>query len=683
MHPVVSDPSTAGARGQYATTSPPVGGPYSDGVDGPSGSDTVSAEGVLPGTVEVWPGIRKMTNRIGGNEGDGNTSRSSEPPGLERRAFLASAGTAAGALGIGTRSVAASDGRSTLDARGVRCAHPQVTCGRQVTAADGMVSSVDPIASGVAAGVLREGGTAVDAAVALQYVLTVTQPHGSGIGGGGFMVIYDADADEVDVIDSRERAPRGATADMFLDEDGDPIPFADRIRLGEAVGVPGTVMGLETALDRHGTRPRQRLLTPAIDLAADGFPIDAVFATQIAENWEKFNDAAKAAYSDANGRPLTEGDTHVNTDLAETLAAIERDGAEAFYEGPIAADLAATVRDAGGSMTTDDLAAYDVTIDDPVRAEWNGVEIVGQPLPSSGPSTVAAILKLLAFLDIGQYDRRSPAMYHLISEATSLAWADRNEYMGAPEFVDVPIDGLLSDAYLEERAALVRTGESLADYEAGECVAPGTPSGVAPTRGPSPDRKRGSTTHFSVVDADGNAVSYTSTIEQLMGSGLLVPGRGFMLNNELTDFNAVPEGPNRVAPWKRPLSSMSPIIVLRDGVPEFTVGSPGGWTIITSVAQTLLHRYVYGLEPLAALSEPTVFTTECPPIMWEDGVPARAREATSRFGQVWSDASSGDFGNVQVIEIGDDELRGAADPTRDGRAVGIDRGRTRRHGRGG
>ncbi|WP_222918327.1 gamma-glutamyltransferase [Natrinema sp. SYSU A 869] len=622
-----------------------------------------------------------MTKRSNANRAGDGAPRPSGPSGFERRAFLAKAGTAAGALGIGTGSVAASDARSTTDVHGFECERPQFTCGQQVTAGDGMVSSVDPIASGVAASVLREGGNAVDAAVALQYVLAVTQPHGSGVGGGGFMVIYDADADEVDVIDSRERAPQGATADMFLDDDGEPIPFADRIRLGEAVGVPGTVMGLETALDRHGSRPRQRLVTPAIDLARNGFPVDRVFANQIAENWDKFNDAAKAAYSDENGRPLTEGDTHSNTDLAETFEAIKRGGADAFYDGPIAADLAATVRNAGGSMTTDDLATYDVTIDEPVRAEWNDVEIVGQPLPSSGPSTVAYILKLLESLDIGQYDRRSPEMYHLVSEATSLAWADRNEYMGDPEFVDVPIDGLLDDAYLRERAETVRVDDTLADYEAGECVDPGSPPGIEPSQAPSPDTKHGSTTHFSVIDADGNAVSYTSTIEQFMGSGMMVPGRGFMLNNELTDFNAVPEGPNMVEPWKRPLSSMSPTIVLRDGVPEFTVGSPGGWTIITSVAQTLLHRYVYGLEPLEALSEPTVFTTECPPISWEEDVPAQARAATEVFGQVWSDETSGDFGNVQAIEIGDDELLGAADPTRDGQAVGFDRGGKRSHGR--
>ncbi|NUB93935.1 gamma-glutamyltransferase [Haloterrigena sp. SYSU A121-1] len=622
-----------------------------------------------------------MTRDTDPNATGRRAARRTEPSRVDRRAFLGALGATAGVLGGSAIAGATGDGRSGAGVPGVDCDRPQFACGRQVTAADGMVSSVDPIASGVAANVLREGGNAVDAAVALQYVLTVTQPHASGIGGGGFMVVYDADADEVSVVDSRERAPHGATPDMFLDENGEPIPFDERIQLGKAVGVPGTVMGLETALELHGSRPRQRLIRPAIDLARNGFAVDAVFAEQIAENWEKFNDAAREAYSDASGRPLEAGDTHVNPDLADTLERIKCGGAAAFYEGPIAADLAETVRGAGGSMTVDDLAAYDVTLDEPVRAAWRDLELVGQPLPSSGPTTVAYILRVLEQLGIEQYDLRSPEKYHLFAEATSLAWADRNEYMGDPEFVDAPVDGLLSDDYLAERAAQVRVDDTLADYGAEECVDPGVPPGVDGSRGvAAAEEGYGSTTHFSVVDADGNAVSYTSTIEQLMGSGMMVPGRGFMLNNELTDFDAEPGGPNQVEPWKRPLSSMSPIIAFRDGVPEFTVGSPGGWTIITSVAQTLLHRYVYDLEPLEALSEPTVFTTDCPPIMWEDGVPAGAREATERFGQVWEDDPSDDFGNVQVIEVGADELIGAADPTRDGLAVGLDRGGECGHG---
>ncbi|ELZ02438.1 gamma-glutamyltransferase [Natrialba asiatica] len=593
---------------------------------------------------------------------------------LSRRSLLARTGIAAGALAAGPAAIpAAADATDVTDVPGFSCDKRHFRCGRQVTAAGGMVSSVDPIASGVAATILREGGNAIDAAIALQYVLTVTQPHGSGIGGGGFMVIYDAADDEFSVVNSRERAPHGATADMFLDEDGDPIPFDARVQMGEAVGVPGTVSGLETARERHGSRPRQRLITPAIKLAWNGFSIDEFLAAQIESNWEKFNDAAREAYSDENGEPLSAGDTYVNKDLAETLLWIKYLGAAGFYEGPVAADLAATVQEAGGSMTTDDLAAYDAVVEDPVRAEWGDVEIVGQPLPSSGPSAVTMILKLLEELDLGAYDRDSPEAYHLVAEAIRLTWADRNEYMGDPEFVDVPIDGLLDDDYLSGRAAQVSIGETLADYGAGECVDPGVPPGAGDQpAAPASTYFPGSTTHFSVVDADGNAVSYTSTIEQFMGSGMMVPGRGFMLNNELTDFDAVPGGPNEVEPWKRPLSSMSPTMVVRDGVPEFTVGSPGGWTIVSATVQTILHRYVYGLDPLESITEPTIYTGECLDISWDAGVPDHVRETTADWGQVWENSSEM-LGNVQAIDIdaGSDDLTGAADPNRNGQAVGL------------
>ena len=280
-------------------------------------------------------------------------------------------------------------------------------------------------------------------------------------------------------------------------------------------------------------------------------------------------------------------------------------------------------------------------------------------------------LKMLEYCGIENHDLRSPEMYHLVAEAITLAWADRMEYMGDPEFVDVPIDGLLDDDYLAERAAKIRVGNSVT---ATGCADPGVPPG-AESAGELTDSGGGSgaTTHFSVVDKHGNAVSYTSTIEQFMGSGKMVPGRGFMLNNELTDFDSEPGGANEVQPWKRPLSSMSPTMVLNDGVPEFTVGSPGGWTIINATAQTLLYRYVYGLGPLESIVEPTIYTYHCSDVEWDSGVPESARETTAEWGQDWNDEPS-TLGNVQVIDIGEDELIGAADPNRDGQAVGFDRG---------
>lgn len=497
------------------------------------------------------------------------------------------------------------------------------------------------------------------------------------------MVVYDADSDSVEIVNCRERASQGAVPEMFLDEDGEGIPFDDAIQTGEAMGVPGTVMGvpgtvmgLETARERYGSRPRERLIDPAIDLARDGFTVDWFLAEQIAANTWKFNDTALETFSDESGDLYREGDTMTNPDLAETLAHIKRGGAEAFYEGPIADDLAAEIqrhaREPEHAVDEDDLAAYDVTREDPVRKEWYDVELVGQPLPSSGPSVVAMILRMLEFLDVDEYELRSTELYHLVAEATVVAWGDRMEYMGDPEFVDVPIDGLLSDEYLRERAAMIELGSSVTEDTEG-CFGGGDPWKYD---------TGGHTTHFSVVDRWGNAVAYTSTLEQFMGSGKMVPGRGFMINNELTDFDFQPGGPNEPEGWKRPMSSMSPTMVLNDGRPEFTAGSPGGWSIISTTLQTILYRYVYGLEPLEAVTEPNVYTHCYGSVSWDEGVPKEVRETSDEWGLNWDDEPS-TLGNVQVIDIGEDELTGAADPNRSGQAVGFDRpGRGRETGRG-
>ncbi|MDQ2050137.1 gamma-glutamyltransferase [Natronolimnohabitans sp. A-GB9] len=583
---------------------------------------------------------------------------------LNRRRFLALTGASASALAIGsTPAVAGPEYQDVTDVSGFSCDHPQFTCGRQVRAADGMISTVDPIAGGVAARVLREGGNAIDAAIAIQYVLTVTQPHGSGIGGGGFMVIYDAESDSVEVVNSRERASQTATPDLYRHEG----EYDQDIQTGEAMGTPGTVAGLETARELFGTRSRQRLINPAIDLARRGFTVDWFLAEQIHENTNKFNDAALGAYSDAQGNLYEEGDTMTNPDLADTLEIIRREGAEGFYEGPVAEDVAETIasyaRDPDQVVDERDLADYDVTLDEPVRKEWYDVELVGQPMPSSGPTVAAMVLRVLEFLDVDEYDVRSAEKYHLIAESLYSCWADRMEYMGDDEFVDVPVDELLSDDYLQSRAD---------EIEFGDTVFPD--DGTMPPGDPTPDgRGAGETTHFSVIDKWGNAVSYTSTIEQFMGSGKMVPGRGFLLNNELTDFDAEPGGPNEPDAWKRPLSSMSPMMVMRDGTPEFTAGSPGGWAIVSATFQTILHRYVYDLDPLGSITEPQVYTHHFGGVEWEEGVPTETRETLADWGHDL-DESPSTIGNVQAIGVEDDELVGAADPSRDGQAVGYDRG---------
>ncbi|AEH37765.1 gamma-glutamyltransferase [Halopiger xanaduensis] len=599
---------------------------------------------------------------------------------IDRRRFLALAGASAGALSLGAAPAAATESPENLaeaDIDGFDCDQPIFECGQQVTAAGGMVSAEDPRASAAGARVLAEGGNAIDAAVAVQYVLNVVSPQASGIGGGGFMVVYDAESDSVHCINSRERAPRDAHPEMFLDN-GEPRDFDEAIQRSEAIGVPGTLDALETARERFGSRPRQRLIRPAIQLAAGGFTVDEYLSEVIAENRDKFNDAAREVFLDANGNVPQPGDTLTNEDLARTLELIRRDGRDAFYEGPIARDIAATVEGLEGGPGIDerDLAEYSVTIDEPVRKEAYDFEIVGQPVPTSGPTTIAMIMRMLEFLDIEEYDIRAPEKYHLIAEANRVAWADRDQYMGDPEFVDVPVEGLLDDDFLRQRASRIDLDGVIADYAAGEQVPPGVPPG-APERF-TPDWAAtastadpvSSTAHFTTADRHGNVVSYTTTIEQLMGSGKMVSGRGFMLNNELTDFDFEPGGPNQVQPRKRPLSSTSPTMVFRDGEPIFTAGSPGGFTIITSVQQAILHRLVYGLEPLEAIQEPSIFSARDFDVMWEPDVPEAAVEYGEARGQPWADEPE-EIGNVQVMDVRPDGFTGAADPTRDGLAVGV------------
>ncbi|SFG12233.1 gamma-glutamyltransferase 1 . Threonine peptidase. MEROPS family T03 [Planifilum fulgidum] len=537
---------------------------------------------------------------------------------------------------------------------------------------EGMVVTAHPLATQVGADVLRQGGNAVDAAVAIQFALNVVEPMMSGIGGGGFMMVYDAKTRKVSIVNSRERAPMGAKPDMFLDEDGNPIPFPERHTHGNAVGVPGTLKGLETALEKWGTRPLSKLIDPAIRLAERGVKVNWVLADAIEENKEKLARTAARDVFLPGGKPLKEGDLLVQKDLAKTLRLIQKHGTDVFYRGKVGEAIARTVREHGGSMTLDDLKRYRVTLDRPVRGTFRDYEIVSMPPPSSGGLTAIQILKMLEELEAGRYDVRSPEKYHLLAEAMHLAYADRGAYIGDPEFVDVPMKGLLHPEYIRERSALVSMDRANPE------VKPGDPWKYEGKRGKKPasvqpdDRPIGQTTHFTVADRWGNLVSYTTTIEQLFGSGIMVPEYGILLNNELTDFDAVPGGPNEVRPFKRPMSSMTPTIVFRDGKPVLTVGSPGGATIIASVFQVILHKLEYGMPLKAAIEEPRIYSNRYPDIRWEEGVPEEARSRLQELGHRWESAPV-NIGNVQSIWIDHRSglYIGAADSTREGAAVGL------------
>jgi gamma-glutamyltranspeptidase/glutathione hydrolase len=484
----------------------------------------------------------------------------------------------------------------------------------------GAAATVERLATQAAIDTLRRGGNAVDGAVTAAAVLGVTEPFSCGIGGGGFMLSYDARSRRAVTIDHRETAPAGMATDAFI-EGGAPLPFNDARYSGRSVGVPGTVDGWATALRRHGTISLARALAPAIRIARDGFVVDATFADQIRQNLDYFDDAPATAalYLDPDGTPLDAGTTFRNPDLARTLTRIASLGPRAFYDGPVADAMLATVHTPPvsptanhvwrpGFMAARDLKRYRAIERAPTSMRYRGLDVLGMGPPSSGGSTVGEALNVLEGYPLSSLARED-AMHRRL-EASRFAFADRGAYLADPAFFDVPLSGLLSDEFAATRRALI--GERAATSP----VAPGDPypfdghghgghGGHGHGQASVTSERSGSTTHISVSDASGDVVSYTFTIESTGGSGLVVPGYGFLLNNELTDFNYDSlTHPNRVQPGKRPRSSISPTIVLRDGRPWLTVGTPGGSTIITTVLDLLTNRIDLGMTLPESIAAP-------------------------------------------------------------------------------
>ncbi len=460
----------------------------------------------------------------------------------------------------------------------------------------GAAATVDVDATRAAIRTLRSGGNAVDAAVAAAGVLGVTEPFSCGIGGGGFMVIRTPDG-RVTTIDSRETAPEEMDPDSFF-ENGTVLPFADARWSGLSAGVPGTVRGWQKALRRHGTWSLRRALRPGIETARDGFVVDQTFASQTEPVVDYFNDVPSTAalYLDADGTARDPGTVLRNPDLARTYRRIADYGPRGFYRGPVAeAMVAASTKpplaaDANhvwrpGEMTDDDLRSYRAVKRPPTRVDYHGLDVYGMGPPSSGGSTVGEALNILEGFDLSPAERTRAL--HLFLEASRFSFADRNAYLADPDFsFHVPLRGLLSDRFAAERRALINP-----ERAATSPVAPGDP--------------RLETTHLTVSDRRGTVVSYTFTIESTGGNGIVVPGWGFLLNNELTDFNYDSlTHPNMVEGGKRPRSSMSPTIVLDRGRPFLAVGSPGGSMIITTVLQVLLERLELGASLPDAIARP-------------------------------------------------------------------------------
>jgi gamma-glutamyltranspeptidase/glutathione hydrolase len=474
--------------------------------------------------------------------------------------------------------------------------------------AQGVVTSADPRATLAGQEILRAGGSAADAAMAMMLTLTVVEPQSSGIGGGGFLIHHDARTGLIDTIDGREKAPAAATANRFLDAGGKPLPFMTAVAGGKSVGVPGNVRLMAMATKKWGKLPWKALFQPAIRLATEGYVVTRPMAAGIASMsrvWADFPETA-ALYA-PGGKPLVEGDTVKNPKLARLLRTLADQGADAFYTGDNAKVLLGTVTGSKlnpSDMTAADLAAYEAKARPAVCTIYRVYKLCGMGPPSSGATTVFQILGMLERFDMAKLGKDSPVAWHLISEAMLLAYADRDKYLGDRDFVEVPVAGLIDPAYIRARSRTISERKSLAKYEAG--TPPGAPKRLAAVQNEVP-----STTHFVAIDRDGDVATMTSTVEGSFGSQLIA--NGYVLNNELTDFTATPvqDGAlvaNRVEAGKRPLSSMAPTIVYdAAGKPIFTVGAAGGKTIIMQVAKALIAHLDWGLPAREALGEGLVY----------------------------------------------------------------------------
>ena len=522
----------------------------------------------------------------------------------------------------------------------------------------GMVATQEAEATRIGLEVLRNGGNAVDAAASVAFALAVTLPSAGNLGGGGFMLVHDAHSGETVAIDYREKAGGKAFRDMFLDEAGEADPEKSRYS-GLAVGVPGSVAGLALALERYGTISLAEALEPAIELAGQGITVSQNLAASlegVSERLQKWASSTRIFYK-AGGVPYRPGETLVQRDLAASLRLIAEQGPEAVYGGPIGEKIVAAVARAGGHLTIDDFRNYEAVVRAPVRGDYRGYEIVSMPPPSSGGVHIVQILNTLEGFPIGFLGHNGAETIHLMAEAMKLAYADRSEYLGDPGFVDVPVAALTSEAYGAHLRGLISRSRARPAAE----IAPGD---LAPY-------ESSETTHFSIVDAAGSAVANTYTINFSYGTGLVAEGTGILLNNELDDFSPKPGVPNAygliggdanaVAPDKRPLSSMSPTILLADGAPFLVTGSPGGSRIITTVLQIIMNLVDHGMNIAEATYAPRIHHQWLPDeLRIEEGLSPDTIRLLEQMGHRVSVQDA--MGSTHSIMVTEGGLFGSSDP---------------------
>lgn len=550
------------------------------------------------------------------------------------------------------------EGFVTVDSDGNR-----VTTGRDATSTKAMATASKYEVSQVGAEIMAKGGNAVDAAVAMGFALGVCEPFTSGLGGGGLATIHTAEGENF-FIDFREVAPAAATLDLYVDASGENN--GNTQEGGLASGVPGEVAGLLYLLEHHGTMSREEVMEPAIRIANEGFTVSAYCANAISDAYEKtqkFPEMSKV-YLDENGLPWEEGSVITNPDLGKALQLIADQGADVFYKGEIGEAMVATLAKYDGVMTMDDLAGYEVHELKPVTGDYRGYTVISSPPPSSGGTHLIEILNILENFDVASMEVNSAEYVHLFAETFKLAFADRAKYMADTNFVTVPLGGLTSQAYADKRAQDIDLNVAM------EQAAPDDPSPYEHT----------DTTHFSVADVDGNCVAITKTINYYFGSGVMVDGYGFMMNNQMDDFSTDPESVNKIEPGKKPLSSMSPTVVLKpDGSPFLVLGTPGGSRIFSGVAEVISRVIDSKMDLHTAISVPKIWNcSNKNNLQYEE--PLKGYEQYALTDETVAKLTEMGHGELKTTRSGafqcimfmdDGTLYGTADPRQDGKAVGV------------
>lgn len=525
-------------------------------------------------------------------------------------------------------------------------------------AKNGMVATQEAIASDIGLQILKQGGNAVDAAVAVGFALAVTLPRAGNIGGGGFMMIYDAKQGKTVALDYREKAPSSASRDMYLDKQGNAVSDLSQYH-GLAVGVPGTVAGLLKALEDHGTMSRGQVMAPAIALAEKGIVVTPGLTESLealSERMQKWPSTKKIFFK-SDGSTYQPGERLKQPELAKSLKLIAAQGADGFYKGETARKLVKAVNEAGGSMSLQDLANYQAIAREPVKGNYRGYEIVSMPPPSSGGIHIVQILNILEGYPLKDYGQNSAQTIHLMAEAMQLAYADRAEYLGDSDFVDVPVTGLTARPYANKLRSLINPNQA-------------TPAATIKANNPLP-YESDQTTHFSIVDKNGNAVANTYTLNFSYGTGLVAEGTGILLNNEMDDFSAKPGVPNgygllggeanAVEADKRPLSSMSPTLVFKDDKPFIVTGSPGGSRIITTVTQIISNVIDHDMNIAEATNAPRIHDQWLPDeIRIEKALNVDTINKLESMGHKVSPQAA--MGSTQSIMITPTGIYGSSDP---------------------